>query len=241
VRAATAQLWCCPAAAGCLEALVLDILISVVCMVIGYLLGTIPTGYLVARARGVDIQKRGSGNIGATNVLRSVGTLPALMVMVVDPLKGALAILFPMLIGVSAWGVALTGLATVLGNNFNVFLGLRGGKGVATSLGVFMVVSPLATLLATFLALLTIALGRYVSLGSIIGMTAAPLLLLASVSFPMPYLYLGLTMALLAIVRHRENLVRLAAGTERRLGEQPSPPAEPPPPPEDAAATRDSP
>jgi glycerol-3-phosphate acyltransferase PlsY len=218
----------------------LDILISAVCMVIGYLLGTIPTGFLVARARGVDIQRKGSGNIGATNVLRSVGTLPALVVMVVDPLKGAFAVLFPVLIGVSAWGVALTGLSAVLGNNFNVFLGLRGGKGIATSLGVFLVVSPLATLLATFLALLTIALGRYVSLGSIIGMVAAPLLLLASVSFPMPYLYLGLTMALLAILRHRENIVRLAAGTERRFGERPAPPAEPPPAAEDGATSGDS-
>lgn len=205
----------------------LDILISAICMVIGYLLGTIPTGYLVARARGVDIQKRGSGNIGATNVLRSVGPLPALVVMVVDPLKGILATLFPLLIGVSTWGVALTGLATVLGNNFNLFLGLRGGKGIATSLGVLLIINPLVTVLAALLGLLTIALGRYVSLGSLIGMTAVPLLLIASVRFPMPYLYLGIALALLAALRHRENILRLSAGTERRLGEKPPAPTSP--------------
>lgn len=189
-------------------------------MVIGYLLGTIPSGYLIARMYGVDIQKVGSGNIGATNVLRAVGVLPAIMVVLLDPLKGALATLLPVLIGVDPTGVALTGLAAVLGNNFNVFLKLKGGKGIATSIGVFLVIDPLVTLLAVILGIFTIAVGRFVSLGSLVGMVAAPLLLLASRRADLPSLLLAAALALLAAYRHRENLVRLARGTERRLGEK---------------------
>ncbi len=210
------------------EVRLFEILLSVSCMAIGYLVGTIPTGYLVARARGVDIQKIGSGNIGATNVLRSVGKFPAVLVAVIDPLKSFLATLLPLLIGVGAWGVALTGLAIVVGNNFNAFLNLRGGKGIATSLGVFLAINPLVALLATGLGLLTIVTGRFVSLGSLVGLTAAPLMLLASLSFPMPYLYLAIALWVLAALRHRENLLRLAAGTERRLGDTTNAPKLPP-------------
>lgn len=205
----------------------IETLLIVACMVIGYLVGTIPTGYLVARLRGVDIQKSGSGNIGATNVLRTLGLVPALIVVVMDPLKGLLATLFPQLIGLSPWGVALTGLATVLGNNFNLFLRLRGGKGIATSLGVFLAIDPWITLLAALIGILTMGLGRLVSLGSLVGLASAPLLLLASGDWVTAYLLLAFALALLAFYRHRENIGRLAAGTERRLGERvrKSPPA----------------
>ena len=125
----------------------LDVAIALVFMVVGYLLGTIPTGYLVARWRGVDIQQVGSGNIGATNVLRALGVLPAAMVMVLDPVKGALAALLPTVLGAGGWTVALSGLAAVVGNSFNVWLRLRGGKGIATSIGVFLVVDPLTAAL----------------------------------------------------------------------------------------------
>ncbi len=198
----------------------LDIAISAVFMLIGYFIGTIPTGYLVAKARGVDIQRVGSGNIGATNILRTLGVLPAIIVVVLDPLKGALAVLLPTLLGASSWAVALTGLATVLGNNFNVMLRLRGGKGIATTLGVFAVINPLVAGLCVLLGVFTILLSRYVSLGSMVGLFAAPLMLLASLSFPMPHLYLAIALAALAILRHRENIRRLIAGTERRLGER---------------------
>lgn len=191
--------------------------ITAVFMVFGYLVGTIPTGYLVARARGVDIQTVGSGNIGATNVLRAMGLGPAIVVVAMDPLKGALATLLPLALGLDPWTVAFTGLATVLGNNFNVFLGLRGGKGIATSLGVFLVVNPMVAVVCAILGLFTIAASRYVSLGSLVGMVAGPLFLLASAVYPLPDLFLAACLALLAVVRHRENLQRLAAGTERRL------------------------
>ena len=194
-------------------------LIFALCLVIGYFLGTVPTGYLIARARGVDIQKIGSGNIGATNVLRSVGTLPALIVVIADPLKGALAVSLPIALGVSSWGVALVGLATVLGNNFNIFLHLKGGKGIATSMGVFLVLAPAATLAAVAIGLFTMIVGRYVSLGSLVGMVSAPLFLISG-SWSPASLFLAVAMALLALFRHRQNLVRLAQGTERRLGDK---------------------
>lgn len=192
-------------------------------MVIGYLIGTVPSGWIVARARGIDIQKVGSGNIGATNVLRALGWGPAVIVGLLDPIKGALATLLPLVLGMGEWTVALTGLATVLGNDFNVFLRLRGGKGVATSLGVFLVVNPAVAAVAVVLGSLTTVLGRYVSLGSLVGMTSAPLFLLASGTYPPPDLALATLLVLLAFFRHRENVRRLANGTERRLGAPRSP------------------
>lgn len=201
----------------------LDIVLTSLFMVIGYLLGSVPTGYLVARARGIDIQKAGSGNIGATNILRTLGIVPALVVLLLDPLKGFLAVTLPILFGMSSWTIALAGLSAVVGNNFNVFLGLRGGKGIATSLGVFLGLEPLLTLMVVVLGLATIGLGRYVSLGSLVGVMAVPLMLLSRGNFLFPYLYLSLAIVVLAFLRHRENIVRLQAGTERRLGERPKP------------------
>ena len=198
----------------------LELALSAVFMVIGYLLGTIPTGYLVAKARGIDIQSSGSGNIGATNVMRTLGVLPGIIVVLVDPLKGAAAVLLPTLLGASNWTIALTGLATVLGNNFNIMLRLRGGKGIATTLGVFFVINPLVTSLCVLLGVFTILLSRYVSLGSMVALFAAPLMLVASLSYPMPDLYLAIALAMLATLRHRENIRRLISGNERRLGER---------------------
>ena len=201
----------------------IDIALAAIFMVIGYLLGTIPTGYLVARMRGVDIQEVGSGNIGATNVLRAVGPGPAILVALFDPLKGILAVLFPILMSAGPWTIALAAFATVLGNNFNIFLQLRGGKGVATSLGVFIPIDPLVTLLAALLGIFTMAVGRFVSLGSLVGVLSVPLMLLASLNVAPPFLYLAIVLNALIMFRHRDNIRRLAAGTERRLGEKATP------------------
>lgn len=200
----------------------LDVALSVLCIIVGYFLGTIPTGYLVARLRGVDIQKVGSGNIGATNVLRALGTVPAIIVVILDPLKGAVATLIPTLAGADTWTIALTGLAAVLGNNFNVLLRLRGGKGIATSIGVFLVIDPFTSLLCIVLGLATIVVSRTVSLGSLVGMFSLPLFVLAGGSFVVPHLFLAVALAALAVIRHRDNIARLLAGTERRLGQRPA-------------------
>ncbi|MEZ4630941.1 MAG: glycerol-3-phosphate 1-O-acyltransferase PlsY [Deinococcales bacterium] len=195
------------------------IFLTIICILLAYLLGSIPTGYLIAKAHGVDIQKIGSGNIGATNVLRSVGRIPALIVVILDPLKGALAVLIAQWSQLSIWGVALTGLAAILGNNFNVFLRFRGGKGIATSLGMFAPIDPLTTLAAALIGIFTIFLGRYVSLGSLVGIFAAILLHLKG-QYHIATLLLVCIVFALAMFQHRSNLQRLAAGTERRLGQK---------------------
>ncbi len=197
----------------------LEVTLAAVTVVVGYLLGTIPSGYLVARLHGVNIQQVGSGNIGATNVLRALGPVPAIIVVILDPLKGAVATLLPLLLGIGPWGVALTGLAVVVGNNFNVLLGLRGGKGIATSIGVFLVLDPLIALFSMALGLFTILVSRYVSLGSLVGMVALPFFLIVKGAHP-AYLLLGIALTTLALVRHRANIRRLVAGTESRLGEK---------------------
>ncbi len=194
-------------------------MIAVICILVGYLLGSVPSGYLVARAHGIDIQKVGSGNIGAANILRAVGIAPALIVVVSDPLKGLLAVLIAQWVGLGPWLVAATGFAAILGNSFNIFLRMKGGKGVATSLGVFIGVAPAAAIAGAIIGLLTMYLGRYVSLGSLVGLFSAPLIL-ALRTYDLPALTLGITIFLLALYRHRENVRRLADGNERRIGDK---------------------
>jgi acyl phosphate:glycerol-3-phosphate acyltransferase len=193
-------------------------------VVVGYLLGTIPTGFLVARWRGIDIRAVGSGNIGATNVLRSVGPVAALVVAVVDPLKGMLAVALPSLLGVEPWTVVATAFATVLGNTFNPFLRFRGGKGVATALGAFLVIDVGVTLLATVLFAISLWASRYVSLASIVAVCSAPLLLLARGAAPFPTMLLAFALASLIVWRHADNIERLRYGSERRIGDGGAPP-----------------
>lgn len=187
-------------------------------VVLAYLMGSVPTGLLVARWRGVDIRAAGSGNIGATNVLRAVGPLAALVVLIVDPLKGVIAVAVPTALGVGPWWVAGAALAAVLGNCFNVFLGFRGGKGVATSLGVFAIIDPWVTLAALAVFGLVLGFGRLVSLASLVGVCSAPFMLVLLGDASISKVTLAFALALVSVWRHRENLSRLAAGTERRLG-----------------------
>ncbi len=198
----------------------LDVTLAAVTIVIAYFLGTIPSGYLVAKLSGVNIQQVGSGNIGATNVLRALGVVPAIIVVTLDPLKGAIATLLPGLLGLGAWTVALAGLAAVLGNNFNVLLKLKGGKGIATSIGVFLVIDPLVTVMCLALGIFVILVSRHVSLGSLVGMVALPLFVIVKGTFLWPHLLLAVALTALAIYRHRDNIHRLLAGEERRLGER---------------------
>ena len=177
-----------------------------------YFVGTIPAGYLVGRIYGVYITKLGSGNIGATNVLRSVGLMPALIVMIIDPLKGFLATFLPQYFGMGPLVVSAAGLAVVTGNNFSLFLGLRGGKGIATTFGVLLAIKPVIAILGLAIALIAIALGRFVSLGSLIGAVSVPLFLIATGSFPLPYLLLVTALTVLAFIRHRDNEAPISKG-----------------------------
>jgi glycerol-3-phosphate acyltransferase PlsY len=207
-----------------------------------YLLGAIPFGLLIAETQGIDLRKVGSGNIGATNVTRTLGKTWGYSCFVLDVLKGFL----PMLL-VSAWGLVdkeatiiqlslwlLVGVAAILGHIFPVYLGFKGGKGVATSLGVLLGLWPYYTIcgLITF-AVWGVALWiwRYVSLASILAAMAFPVsLIILTLSFPdwqfgnlWPLYIVAIVMPLLVIARHAENIKRLLEGSEHKVGQKSSP------------------
>ena len=193
----------------------------------GYVLGALPVGMLVARvAGGPDLRETGSGRTGAANALRALGLRWAGLVLVLDLGKGAGAVLLGAAIGGAAglppdWLAAAAGLAAVLGHTRSVFMGFRGGRGVATSAGGLLVMVPLALLPAALLAALVIARTRYVSLGSLAGMAAAPLtafgLRLAGQASDAG-LVLAVGAGVLVAVAHADNITRLRSGTERRIG-----------------------
>jgi glycerol-3-phosphate acyltransferase PlsY len=182
-----------------------------------YLIGAIPVGFLVARAAGgTDIRRAGSGNIGATNVLRTLGKGPAVLTLVGDIVKGYLAVSAARSIGIEAWAAAGGAVAAIAGNCWPVFLGFRGGKGVATGLGAFLALIPWAAVLWIAVT----ALSRYVSLASVIGCLSLPVGA-ALLGYPRHAVIASAIAALIIVWRHRENLARLASGAERRLGERP--------------------
>ncbi|GHF55168.1 glycerol-3-phosphate acyltransferase PlsY [Deinococcus metalli] len=194
-------------------------LVTVFALLLSYLLGSIPAAAWVARARGVDIRTVGSGNSGATNVLRSVGRGPALAVAVFDILKGALAVVIARALGLDPLWSALCGLAAVIGHNYSPFLGFRGGKGVATSFGTLAVIDPVVGACAFVLGIFTMWLTRFVSAGSIIAAVAAGLLVMV-MQRPIWMTVIVLLLAGQLVWLHRANITRLHEGTERRLGEK---------------------
>ncbi len=183
-----------------------------------YLVGAIPFGLLLARSQGVDVRQGGSGNIGATNVARLAGKKLGLATLMLDILKG----LLPMLVAGQVlqgqihrdlW-LALVGAAAVLGHMFPVYLRFRGGKGVATGLGVFLALSPLALAGSLVLFLLAVRFSGYVSLGSLLAAAAMPLWLLL-LGEPGWKIWLALFVAVMIWIKHRANMERLVAGTEK--------------------------
>jgi len=186
-------------------------------VVAAYLIGAIPVGLLVARmAGGVDIRTQGSGNIGANNVLRTLGTGAGVATLAGDAAKGAAATLVAAALGGPGWGAA-GALAAVVGNCWPVYLGFRGGKGVATGLGAFLAASPLAVLPAAVVFLLAVALCRFVSLASLAGCLTLPVGA-AWLGYGPPTVLAAMAVAVIIVGRHHENIGRLRAGTERRLG-----------------------
>jgi glycerol-3-phosphate acyltransferase PlsY len=187
-----------------------------------YALGSIPWSFLVARLWGVaDVRAVGSGNVGATNVMRSAGRLPGLLALLLDAGKGALAVaLAQRLDDGPAVLPALAAAGAVLGHVYPIFLGFRGGKGVATGAGAFLAVAPFPSLLALVVFAVVLATTRYVSLGSMAGALAIPAALYA-LDAPSPLCRVGVLLALLIVFRHQENVARLLRGSERRLGSRP--------------------
>jgi glycerol-3-phosphate acyltransferase PlsY len=206
------------------------VLVYIVIAVAAYFLGSIPTGYLAARAKGIDIRTVGSGNIGATNAMRVLGKPAGITVLLLDTLKGyaAVAWICPLLMksinepsaNAETLGI-IAGIGAVLGHNFTCWLKFKGGKGIATSGGAYLALAPLAVGVALAAFILTVLLTRYVSIGSIAAAVALP----ATVwCLPEHNVFLGIvTTALgaMAIYKHRSNIKRLMAGTESRIGKKP--------------------
>lgn len=204
----------------------MELLYTIAVGVIAYLIGSINSSILISKAvTGKDIRKSGSGNAGATNMLRTMGKKYAVITLVIDILKGVVALLIAKLaISFGAYGVSMyiAGVAVVLGHNFPIFFGFKGGKGVATSLGVVLLLDWKIGLITLVIALAIMAITKYVSLGSI--MAAVVFIILQTVvmtvtySFDVTRFICVLILGGLLIIRHRANIVRLLNGTENKLG-----------------------
>jgi acyl phosphate:glycerol-3-phosphate acyltransferase len=212
------------------------VLIYIVVAVAAYLLGSIPFGFLVAKAKGIDIRNVGSGNIGATNAMRVLGKPAGIFVLVADALKGWLACYIGLALGCALTPsttdsisgtfreldncVIIAGIFAVLGHNYTCWLKFKGGKGIATTAGVFLALAPWALLVALVVFILAVALTKYVSVGSIAAAIALP----ATVWIMSPHnLFLNIVttaLGVLAIWKHKANIKRLMAGTENRLGKK---------------------
>lgn len=190
-------------------------------LLLAYLCGAFPTGYLAVRAfTGKDVRQVGSGRTGGTNVLRSAGPVAAVLTVVVDFLKGGVAVLLAHAIAGTPLAVSAAAIAAILGHNYSVFLGFEGGAGTMTSIGIAIFVSPLAGIAAALVGLAMLFLRRYASLASISVAVAMPVAFgVGALWFHMPALYppaMGV-IALIVINELRPNIVRLLAGTERKV------------------------
>lgn len=196
--------------------------------VLGYLLGAIPFGLIVGRVtKGIDLREYGSHRTGATNALRTLGTRAAAAVFLLDVAKGVAAVLLARLLFAAdpmvEWAAALAGLAAIVGHNWSVFIGFTGGRGVATSAGALGAMSIWTAMILAPIVALVIWRTRYVSLGSIVGALGAPIItaLLAGVgSATIPAIGYALASGLLVTAAHADNIGRLRAGTERRIGQE---------------------
>jgi glycerol-3-phosphate acyltransferase PlsY len=183
---------------------------------LGYLLGSIPTGFILGAWAGIDVRKSGSGNVGATNVARVLGKRQGVYTLIADVGKGFIPVFITLQLGFTAANAALVGIAAFLGHLFPLFLRFKGGKGVATALGVFLALAPLATSILILLFAVVMLVSRTVSLSSMIAAAAAPAVfwylfygrvLIASSAF----------LAMMIVLRHRSNIKRLLAGTEPKF------------------------
>jgi len=192
------------------------LIILAVSSLIGSVLPALIVGKMV---NGIDVRKYGSGNPGTTNFLRTLGTGPALLVFVVDVLKGIVAVLFSRIVMPDDVVLAqtLAGFAVICGHNWPLYFGFRGGKAAATSIGVALTITPVIALVVIALALIVLAIKRYMSLSVIVG---AILYFLSILIFARDYWFLGLIIMVVIIIRHKDNIKRILNGTERKVGER---------------------
>ena len=196
------------------------LLSSLLLLAVGYLLGSMPNGYLAGRwLKGIDLRQCGSGSTGATNVLRNVGKAPALVVFLLDVGKGALAVLLAKSFGLNDWVQVLAGLAALAGHIWPVWLGWKGGKAVATGLGMFLGLAWPVGLACFGLFMAVISISRIVSLSSVVAAIGLPVLMVlagasgASIS-------VSVVASVMVLWRHRSNIERLIAGTEPKIGQK---------------------
>jgi glycerol-3-phosphate acyltransferase PlsY len=195
-------------------------MVTVLLLAIGYGLGSIPTGLLIARwQKGVDIRQHGSGNIGMTNVLRAAGKGAAALTLVGDLAKGLIPVLLARVWLTSPWTIGLVGIAVIIGHLYPLFASFRGGKGVATTLGVFILLLPGPLLIAFVVWVACVIFRRQVSLGSLAAAASLPIAALLW-GAPAAYVLYALVAAALIWYRHRENIERLLAGTEPTIGQR---------------------
>lgn len=190
-------------------------------LILSYLLGSVSFGIMVTKLKkNIDIRDFGSGNIGFTNVLRVVGKGPAAIVLVGDALKGSLGVVLGYYLGGASYSYAvLGGLAAMLGHTYPVYFGFKGGKGVATGLGVIIALAPDVTLIALIIFLITVFFSRYVSLGSILAALSVPIFLYFFKK-PFPVFLFGVLGAAFVIYNHKANIVRLYQGNENKIGQK---------------------
>ncbi len=195
----------------------------VVLVPLGYLLGSVPFGLIAGRVfGGVDVREHGSGNTGMTNVLRTVGVRVAALVLALDMGKAVAAVALARAFGDSPGVEAATAVAVVVGHNWPVFVGFKGGRGAAAGWGGLIMLSPISGLVATAIGLPIIAAWRYVSLASVLAASsgATTLVVLSIIGVePLPYAWYGAIVAPLIVVRHKGNIKRLLRGEERKLGQ----------------------
>jgi acyl phosphate:glycerol-3-phosphate acyltransferase len=186
-------------------------------VLLGYLAGSVPFAFLLARRAGIDVRVAGSGNVGAANVMRTTGAWRGVAVMALDVAKGAAAVLVAHAATGGASIAALTGAAAIVGHIYPVWLRFHGGKGVAVAAGVFSILAPAATAIAAALFLITVWLTRYVSLGSVAATLALPPAAWLA-GAPRGVVVAAAGTGVLILFRHRANLRRLRSGTERKMG-----------------------
>jgi len=191
--------------------------VEILLILFGYLLGSVPVGFILGLRSGVDVRETGSGNVGATNVARVVGKRQGILTLIADTAKGFLPVILAMQLGASLAATVLVGAAAFLGHLHPIFLKFKGGKGVATALGVFLAVAPMATLVLVALFAVTVLARRIVSLSSILTAVAAPIIFWL---FSYPPLVVGMAafIALAITCRHRSNIRRMMNGSEPRFG-----------------------
>jgi glycerol-3-phosphate acyltransferase PlsY len=191
--------------------------VEILLILFGYLMGSVPVGFILGSRSGIDVREVGSGNVGATNVARVVGKRQGILTLIADTAKGFLPVILAMQLGASLAATVLVGAAAFLGHLYPIFLKFKGGKGVATALGVFLAVAPMATLVLVALFAVTVLASRIVSLSSILTAVAAPIIFWL---FSYPPLVVGMAafIALAITCRHRSNIRRMMNGSEPRFG-----------------------